>query len=76
MNKRRRMKLVAAKSNLIEVRDAVNAIIEEEDESRENMPESLQESDRYIESAECSEVMTSAVDYIDEAISALDEVVL
>ena len=49
--------------------------MDEEDEARDNMPESLQESDRYTQSEEASEALCSAINSLAEASSALEEVV-
>ena len=68
MNRQRRARLRAARTKLSEARDEIEAIRDEEDEARDNMPENLQDSDRYTESEECSEAMDAAISSIEEAI--------
>lgn len=47
---------------------------EEEDDARDNMPESLQNSERYEQSEEASESMESAEEALQEAIGYLESV--
>ena len=56
-------------------RDTLEGIGEEEEESRDSMPESLAGSDRYCESEEASEYMEDALGYLDDIDSAIDEAV-
>lgn len=74
MNAKRRQSLFAASRLLDEAKSILETTLDEEDEARDNTPESLQETDRYYESEEASEAMSNAIDSIDEAVSALDEI--
>ncbi|MPM11455.1 hypothetical protein SDC9_57799 [bioreactor metagenome] len=51
----------------------IESILDEENDSRENTPESLQESDQYCKSEEASDDMESAVNALEDAISALED---
>ena len=53
--------------------DNLSSIRDEEDEARDNMPENLQDSDKYSESEECSDKMQDALDSGEEAVSVLEE---
>ena len=75
MNNRRRTKLRAVISELGSTREKISLLREEEDESRYNMPESLQETDRYRHSEECSYAMDDAIESINSAISEIGEVI-
>ena len=46
-----------------------------EDESRDNMPENLQNGDAYYYSDECSDKLIEAIDSINDVISELDTIV-
>lgn len=75
MNGRRRAKLREVRVKLGEVRDELDLLRGEEDESRENMPESLQYSERYEVSEDSSRAMENAVSYINDAIVSIDEAI-
>lgn len=73
MNKDRRSRLVKLaeqfETGLIEADDLkgeLESIREEEDEYRENMPENMQQSERYYTSEEASDNINSAIDAIDD----------
>ena len=72
MNKARRAKLNAVINALTELKDDLEIIHDEEDEAMENMPESLQESDRYYAMEEACDNMSDAMDALDEAIESLE----
>jgi uncharacterized membrane protein len=75
MNTNRRKRLREVLRKLDYARSEIESVREEEDEARDNIPEGLQESDRYTDSEEASEAMDVAIDNIGEAISAIEDVV-
>ena len=75
MNKDRRARLRAVRNKLNDAREEVVAIRDEEDETRDNMPENLAYSERYERSEECSGAMDAAIDSIDEAIGSIEEAI-
>lgn len=72
MNYNRRKKLGEAKLVLEKAKDIVSDVLDEEDEARDNMPESLQGSERYENSERCSDAMNEAIESIDSAIENLE----
>lgn len=75
MNKSRRRELKKVIQSLLDVRDDLEIVRDEEDETRDNRPESLQVSIQYEESEACSEAMNSALDSIDEAIGYIEDAI-
>lgn len=75
MNKERRRRLREVRKSLCYAYDEVEAVLDEEDETRDNMPENLQYSERYEESEEASEKMSEVADLIQEAIDAIEEII-
>ncbi len=75
MNETRRKKLRSIVHQLENVQGDIENVLDEEDEARENMPESLQETDRYTTSEEASEAMDMSIDSIGEAISAIEDII-
>lgn len=72
MNKSRRARLNSIINTLNELRSDLETIHDEEDEAMSNMPESLQESDRYCAMEEACDNMSDAMDAMDEALDALE----
>lgn len=68
MNKARRVSLNRIINALTELKDDLETVKGEEEEAMDNMPESLQDSDRYC-------AMEEAVDNMDNAIDELDDVI-
>ena len=68
MNKARRASLNAIINALTEQKDALEIIHDEEESAMDNMPESLQETERY-------ELMEEAVDSMDDALSSLEDAI-
>ena len=68
MNKNRRERITNIQNNLSKIRNEIDFIKDEECDCYSNLPENLQESDRGIS-------MEDAIDYIDDALTDLDEVV-
>lgn len=65
MNNTRRKKIQTAVSQIQSANAVLSAVLDEEQDAMDNMPENLQESDRYS-------AMEEAVDALEEAIDALD----
>ena len=74
MNKLRRKTLQRIFDQLSDLREEIEAVKEEEDESRENMPENLQGSERYEQSETASSNMDEAIEYISSACDSLESV--
>ena len=74
MNKLRRKTLQRIFDQLSNLREEIEAVKEEEDESRENMPENLQGSERYEQSETASSNMDKAMEYISSACDSLESV--
>lgn len=73
MNNRRRDYLKNAIAFLHKASNIVSAACDEEQDCLDNMPENLQESDRY-DKMECAvDKLSDATDRIDEAISLVEE---
>lgn len=74
MNARRRGQLKKLELQLIVWLGELESIKEEEEESRENMPDNLNGSERYELSEEASQDLEDAYDSIEEAINALSNI--
>ena len=74
MNANRRKRLREILRKLEEARSEIESVRDDEDEARDKIPESLQESDRYTSSAEASEAMDDEAGDISEAISTIEEI--
>ena len=72
MNKVRRASLQKLFDRLTEIQEEIESIRDEEDESRENMPENLQNSERYEQSETASANMDEAIEYISSACDSLE----
>ena len=57
MNNTRRKKLAHIQDKLREIQDELQELMEEEEEYRDNMPENLQESERYEKADEACDNM-------------------
>lgn len=74
MNQKRRKKIREVIVKLEACESDLTCIKDEEDDARDNMPESLQDSDRYIESEEYSDKIDESLSGIREAIDNLEEI--
>lgn len=63
------------KYNINSAKDDVDMILDEETEARDNIPESLQDSERYWESDRAVNNMEEVVDDIESIINDLDDVI-
>ena len=68
MNKARRAELNRIINTIYELQSDIDAIKADEEDARDNMPESLQGTERY-------EAMDAAVDELDDALSSIDDVI-
>ena len=67
MNMKRRKSLKELYQLIEDAKAQLEAILEEEEEARDNIPESLQDSERY-------QVAEEACENMEEAVSGLDDV--
>jgi hypothetical protein len=72
MNKIRRKALQEIFDKLSALSDELESIKEEEDESRENMPENLQGSERYEQSETASGNIDEAMEYLSSACDSIE----
>lgn len=72
MNKTRRAKLNAVINALAALKSDVELLQEEEQEAFDNLPESIQETDRGEAIQDAADSMSDAADLIDEAMEALE----
>lgn len=72
MNKFRRKALQDIYDKITELQEELEAIKDEEDESRENMPENLQGSERYEQSETASSDMEEAIEYLSSACDSIE----
>ncbi len=74
MNKTRRKELQNIISKLNTCSEELTSLKEDEDFSRENIPENLQNGETYTTSEECSDKIDSALSDIQQAVSTLEDV--
>ena len=74
MNKERRKALLDIMVQLEELKSSIEEI-QEEDESRENMPEDLLGSGRYERSEEASGNLSDAISSLEDSISSIGEAI-
>ena len=72
MNNKRRKEISKISSILEDAKSRLSTVIDEEQEDFDNMPESLQGSERGCESEEALDSMNDALDSIESAIEYLD----
>lgn len=73
MNKTRRDELDRIRSRLEQALDSLEAVKSEEEDSRDNTPESLQYTDRYEQSEAACDSLAEAVGNLEAAIDAIIE---
>ena len=73
MNKLRRKQLSEIQDKMAELRDMIEVVLSDEQEAFDNLPESLQESERGEAMQAAIEAMESAMDSCEEAESSLEE---
>lgn len=72
MNNKRRKEISSISSILEDAKSRLSTVIDDEQEAFDNMPESLQGSERGCESEEALDSMNDALDSIESAIEYLD----
>lgn len=75
MNKERRKSLREIQSKLERLGEDLEALKEEEEEYRDNMPENLQESERYQRADEVCDLLQEALESMDNAYQQIEEAV-
>lgn len=73
MNKERRECIGAITNVLRECSSTLENVKDDEDYAREQIPENLQNTDKYIKSEEASDVLDSAINGLEDVINTLDE---
>ena len=73
MNNKRRKEISKIVSTLEEVRDRLSEVVDEEQSAFDNMPESIQGSDRGCDSEEAIGYLSDALDSVQSALDYLDE---
>ena len=73
MNKERRKSLREIQSKLDRLGQDLETLKEEEEEYRDNMPENLQESDRYQRADEVCNMLQEALENLDNAYQQIEE---
>lgn len=74
MNKQQRKELQGYADSLEEIKSNIETMMEEEQDKLDNMPESLQESERGEAMQEAIENLESASSSLEEAIGYLEEI--
>lgn len=74
MNKDRRKQVYNAIEAINKISELIQGILDEEQESFDNMPEGLQLSENGIISEEAQENLDAAINSLEEAISYLEEI--
>ena len=75
MNKTRRTKLEHSRQMLMEAKSIVEDVKFDEENAADNIPESLQESERYSIMMDAIESLEEASVNIEEAIDCIDQVI-
>ena len=75
MNKERRKSLREIQSKLESLGQDLEALKDEEEEYRDNMPENLQESERYQRADEVCDLLQEALENMDSAYQQIEEAV-
>ena len=74
MNNTRRKQLRKLAEQIAIETDEINDLISEEEEYKDNMPENLQETDRYYDSETAVDAMTEVANLLSEATDKLQEI--
>lgn len=75
MNKDRRARLTKAKGLLEEAVSMIEAIKDEEEEYKDNMPENLQGSEKYANAENAVEILDATLEQINVAVENIEEVI-
>lgn len=74
MNKKRRKEIENLRESISETKAKLQDLLNEEQQAFDNMPESIQESERGEEMQEIIEYMEVAIDSLEEATESLTEI--
>lgn len=74
MNKKRRKEIENLREIISETKAKLQDLLDEEQQAFDNMPESIQESERGEEMQEIIEYMEAAIDSLEEATESLTEI--
>lgn len=74
MNKKRRKEIENLRESISETKAKLQDLLDEEQQAFDNMPESIQESERGEEMQEIIEYMGAAIDSLEEATESLTEI--
>lgn len=74
MNKKRRKEIENLLESISETKAKLQDLLDEEQQAFDNMPESIQESERGEEMQEIIEYMEAAIDSLEEATESLTEI--
>lgn len=74
MNKNRRKRLQEIKDGLLEVSENLRLLQDEEQEAFDNLPESIQNSDRGAQMEDAASAICEAAEYVELASDSLDEI--
>lgn len=74
MNKKRRKEIENLRESISETKAKLQDLLDEEQQAFDNMPESIQESERGEEIQEIIEYMEAAIDSLKEATESLTEI--
>ena len=72
MNKARRAALEKIATGIQQLIDELETLREEEEEYRDNMPENMQVSDKYVNAEEAISNMSDAADCLESAVSSIE----
>jgi uncharacterized coiled-coil DUF342 family protein len=74
MNRQRRKEIKTIQKDLTHISDRLTTLAEEEDEYRDNMPESLMFGEKYDKSNEASDKLNDVADEVQHLIEQLEEI--
>lgn len=75
MNNKRRTRLRSIEEDLSMALNLLNSIYDEEQDCMDNVPENLQDSERYSDMEACVEALDGAVYNLEEAIDSIKEAI-
>jgi len=75
MNRPRRKELDALVERINLIREDLECVMNDEEEYRDNIPENLQESEKYTKSDEACDSLQAAIDQLEEAVSSIDSAI-
>ena len=75
MNAKRRTSLLNLQSIIEDVKEKIEGLLEEEEEARDNIPESLQNSERYERTDAACDNLSNAIDALEEVSSYIEEAI-